>query len=48
LSSLTRGSIQYIFHSTERDWSEPDRIVGELLQPGGVLALKELSLEGKY
>ncbi|KAI9105297.1 squalene epoxidase-domain-containing protein [Phlyctochytrium arcticum] len=29
----------------ERDWSEPDRIVGELLQPGGVKALKELGLE---
>ncbi|KAL6946903.1 Squalene epoxidase [Hanseniaspora vineae] len=26
----------------ERDWSEPDRIVGELMQPGGVRALKEL------
>ena len=29
----------------ERDWNEPDRIVGELLQPGGVNALKELGLE---
>ena len=28
----------------ERDLSEPDRIVGELLQPGGVRALKELGL----
>jgi squalene monooxygenase len=28
----------------ERDWSEPDRIVGELLQPGGVLALTKLGL----
>lgn len=28
----------------ERDWSEPDRIVGELLQPGGVKALVELGL----
>jgi squalene monooxygenase len=28
----------------ERDWSEPDRIVGELLQPGGVRALVELGL----
>ncbi|KAF9161424.1 Squalene epoxidase [Actinomortierella ambigua] len=28
----------------ERDLSEPDRIVGELLQPGGVQALKELGL----
>jgi squalene monooxygenase len=26
--------------------SEPDRIVGELLQPGGFKALKELGLEG--
>ncbi|KAF9365251.1 Squalene epoxidase [Mortierella sp. NVP85] len=29
----------------ERDLSEPDRIVGELLQPGGLKALKELGLE---
>jgi len=29
----------------ERDLSEPDRIVGELLQPGGVRALEELGLE---
>uniref|UniRef100_A0A7N6BTA4 Squalene monooxygenase n=1 Tax=Anabas testudineus TaxID=64144 RepID=A0A7N6BTA4_ANATE len=30
----------------ERDMKEPDRIVGELLQPGGHRALKELGLEG--
>ena len=30
----------------ERDLSEPDRIVGELLQPGGVKALETLGLEG--
>lgn len=30
----------------ERDWSEPDRIVGELLQPGGVRALACLDLLG--
>ncbi|EPS38556.1 hypothetical protein H072_7663 [Dactylellina haptotyla CBS 200.50] len=30
----------------ERDLSEPNRIVGELLQPGGVRALHELGLEG--
>jgi len=29
----------------ERDLSQPDRIVGELLQPGGYLKLKELGLE---
>ncbi|KAK9387579.1 squalene epoxidase-domain-containing protein [Lipomyces mesembrius] len=28
----------------ERDWAEPDRIVGELLQPGGVRALEKLGL----
>jgi squalene monooxygenase len=28
----------------ERDWSEPDRIVGELLQPGGIKALQTLGL----
>uniref|UniRef100_A0A8C6ZNP3 Squalene monooxygenase n=1 Tax=Nothoprocta perdicaria TaxID=30464 RepID=A0A8C6ZNP3_NOTPE len=31
----------------ERDLKEPDRIVGELLQPGGFNALKDLGLEGK-
>ncbi|OWZ62386.1 squalene monooxygenase [Cryptococcus neoformans Bt85] len=29
----------------ERDLSEPDRIVGELLQPGGVAALAQLGME---
>lgn len=32
-------------HVIERDLSEPDRIVGELLQPGGYLKLIELGLE---
>lgn len=31
----------------ERDLSQPDRIVGELLQPGGYLKLAELGMEGK-
>lgn len=31
----------------ERDLTEQDRIVGELLQPGGYLKLMELGLEGK-
>ncbi|KAJ3268783.1 hypothetical protein HDV01_002297 [Terramyces sp. JEL0728] len=30
----------------ERDWKEPDRIVGELLQPGGVEALRQMNMEG--
>ncbi|XP_047214766.1 squalene monooxygenase [Girardinichthys multiradiatus] len=30
----------------ERDLKEPDRIVGELLQPGGLRTLTELGLEG--
>lgn len=34
-------------HVIERDLSEPHRIVGELLQPGGYLKLLELGLEGK-
>jgi squalene monooxygenase len=29
----------------ERSLAEPDRIVGELLQPGGVLALRQLGIE---
>ena len=32
----------------ERDLTEPDRIVGELLQPGGYLKLIELGLDGKH
>lgn len=32
----------------ERDLAEPDRIVGELLQPGGYLKLVELGLQGKH
>lgn len=28
----------------ERDWSEPDRIVGELMQPAGIKALQELGM----
>uniref|UniRef100_A0A0D9VRK1 Squalene monooxygenase n=1 Tax=Leersia perrieri TaxID=77586 RepID=A0A0D9VRK1_9ORYZ len=32
-------------HVIERDMTEPDRIVGELLQPGGYLKLIELGLE---
>lgn len=35
-------------HVVERDLTEPDRIVGELLQPGGYLKLVELGLEGMY
>ncbi|KAL6012865.1 Squalene epoxidase 1 [Asimina triloba] len=34
-------------HVIERDLTEPDRIVGELLQPGGYMKLIELGLEGK-
>jgi squalene monooxygenase len=34
-------------HVIERDLTEPDRIVGELLQPGGYLKLIELGLQGK-
>jgi squalene monooxygenase len=32
----------------ERDLSKPDRIVGELLQPGGVAALEKLGLRGGF
>lgn len=34
-------------HVIERDLTEPDRIVGELLQPGGYLKLIELGLQGR-
>ena len=32
----------------ERDLKQPDRIVGELLQPGGCKALQSLGLGSKY
>lgn len=32
----------------ERDLQEPDRIVGEFLQPGGYHVLKDLGLEGRF
>ena len=32
----------------ERDLSEPNRIVGELLQPGGFRALGKLGLQGSH
>lgn len=35
-------------HVIERDLTEPDRIVGELLQPGGYLKLIELGLQGMF
>ncbi|XP_043711200.1 squalene epoxidase 1-like isoform X4 [Telopea speciosissima] len=41
----TLGKDGRIVHLIERDLTEPDRIVGELLQPGGYLKLIELGLE---
>ncbi|KAI3789109.1 hypothetical protein L2E82_01897 [Cichorium intybus] len=35
-------------HILERDLAEPNRIVGEVLHPGGYLKLIELGLEGKF
>jgi squalene monooxygenase len=32
----------------ERNLQEPDRIVGELLQPGGVRALEKLGIAGRH
>lgn len=32
----------------ERDLKEPDRILGEFLQPGGYHVLKDLGLEGRF
>lgn len=32
----------------ERDLKEPDRIVGEFLQPGGYHVLQDLDLEGRF
>lgn len=36
------------FTVIERDLKEPDGIVGELLQPGGVQALAKLGLSSKF
>uniref|UniRef100_A0A5B7BNB0 squalene monooxygenase n=1 Tax=Davidia involucrata TaxID=16924 RepID=A0A5B7BNB0_DAVIN len=41
----TLGKDGRLVHVIERDLTEPDRIVGELLQPGGYLKLIELGLE---
>ncbi|XP_052203893.1 squalene epoxidase 3-like [Diospyros lotus] len=43
--SHTLGKEGRRVHVIERDLTEPDRIVGELLQPGGYLKLVELGLE---
>ncbi|KAF8410265.1 hypothetical protein HHK36_002790 [Tetracentron sinense] len=43
--ALTLGKDGRRVHVIERDLTEPDRIVGELLQPGGYLKLIELGLE---
>ena len=44
-ATLSRDGRQVLV--VERDLSEPDRIVGELLQPGGYAALTKLGLQGK-
>ncbi|RWV88770.1 hypothetical protein GW17_00049111, partial [Ensete ventricosum] len=46
--AYTLGKDGRSVHVIERDLSEPDRIVGELLQPGGYLKLLELGLEVSY
>ncbi|XP_047311379.1 squalene monooxygenase SE1-like [Impatiens glandulifera] len=43
--AYTLGKDSRRVHVIERDLTEPDRIVGELLQPGGYLKLIELGLE---
>ncbi|XP_009113311.1 squalene epoxidase 1 [Brassica rapa] len=43
--AYTLGKDNRRVHVIERDLSEPDRIVGELLQPGGYLKLLELGIE---
>lgn len=45
LSTISRPKGPLRLCLLERSLAEPDRIVGELLQPGGVAALKELGLE---
>lgn len=45
--SVTLGKSNREVLVVERDLSEPDRIVGELLQPGGFNALVKLGIEGQ-
>lgn len=45
-ASLGRRGIRTLV--LERDLTEPNRIVGELLQPAGVMKLGELGLLGWY
>ncbi|KAG2012128.1 squalene epoxidase [Coprinopsis cinerea AmutBmut pab1-1] len=45
LSTLPYRSKRLRIALLERSLAQPDRIVGELLQPGGVIALKQLGLE---
>jgi len=45
LSTLPRSTKPLRIALVERSLAEPDRIVGELLQPGGVLALKKLGID---
>lgn len=42
-SSLARSGRSVLL--VERDLSEPDRIVGELLQPGGCIAMRKLGID---
>lgn len=42
--TLSKGNRKVLV--VERDLSEPDRIVGELLQPGGYNALVKLGMKG--
>jgi squalene monooxygenase len=48
-SSMASMMARLGYHVTviERDLREPDRIVGELMQPGGCKALRKLGLGGK-
>ena len=39
------GKNGYAVTIVEQDWKEQDRIVGELLQPGGVSLLYQMGLE---
>jgi squalene monooxygenase len=43
-AAISLARLGYEVLLLERKLEEPDRIVGELLQPGGILALKELGL----
>ena len=45
-AAVTLAKLGHKVKVIERDMTEPDRIVGELMQPGGIRALLQLGMVG--